>query len=66
MSFIQKSAISYEEAVVLRFAMQKIVPHFENVAKEANGDRKVKADANIAAAKDMLSDLEKALSPIEP
>jgi hypothetical protein len=61
MSFIKQSPIGYEESLVLKFALQKVVPHFENVVHDANGERKVRAQANLDAAKDMLTDLEESL-----
>lgn len=63
MSFIKNnSEIGYEEAQVLRFALQKTLPSLETVAKEATGERGEKATANVTAAKDMLADLEESLS----
>lgn len=59
MSFIKESPIGYNEALVLKFALTKVVPHFEKVAEEAKEDRKVRATENLDSAKDMLKDLEK-------
>ncbi len=58
MSFIIKSAISYEEALVLRFTLQKVTPQLEIVAKDAKDERKNKAEKNLEVARDMLADLD--------
>lgn len=62
MSFIKGNAsIDYTEAVVLRFALQKILPHFENVVADAKDDRKKRAVQNLESAREMLNDLEESL-----
>lgn len=64
MSFIKQSPISYEESIVLRFALQRILPHFENVKDDAKEPaRKEKAETNIKVAQDMLADLNESLKP---
>lgn len=63
MSFIKSaySNMDYVEAIVLQHAVKKIIPTLEDVVREAADERKEKAKANLAAAKDMLIDLEEAL-----
>lgn len=68
MSFIteQFDAISekvtYEELSVLRFALQKAIPHFENVAREAKQDRRERCERNVEVANDMLTDIDTMIS----
>lgn len=58
MSSIKEVILTAEEAKVLKFALSKVLPHFQAVVDDASGDRKHLAVNNLESAKDMLKDIE--------